>query len=137
MPEAENNKSSIDAAQHDVPEAQFGEILGEVFWLVGRSEKLRLKPLGDVYDTVVAAIQARTFRLYRKERAPLAFLAWGLLDEEQEARLRSGALLTAEELRSGDRAWLVLAASPFVGADTVIQELRKTDFPGQPLMKII
>jgi hemolysin-activating ACP:hemolysin acyltransferase len=90
-----------------------------------------------VYDIIVATIHARTFRLYRKDRAPLAFLAWGLLDEKQEARFRAGAHLTAEELQSGDRAWIILAATPFVSAETVIQELRKSDFSNQPLMTII
>lgn len=137
MTTIENKMSSVDPARHDVRENQFGEILGEVFWLTGRSEQLRLKPLGEVYDSVVAAIQARTFRLYRKDSAPLAFLTWGLLDEKQEARFRSGAHLTAEELRSGDRAWIILAATPFVSADTVIQELRKSDFSNRPLMTMI
>lgn len=116
---------------------QLGDILGEVFWLIGRSQELRTRPVGEIHDIVVAAIKARTFRLYRQKRAPLAFVAWGRLDEIQEARLKAAAILTAEELRSGDRAWVVLVASPFLPADVVLKELRSRDFPSEPLMTLI
>lgn len=114
-----------------------GELLGEVFWLIGRTPKLRAHTVGEMYDLVAAAVEARSFRLYRQKQAPLAFVVWGLLDAEQEERLRAGQPLTAAQLRSGERAWAVLVASPFIPNELVLDELRKSDFPDRPLMTMV
>lgn len=114
-----------------------GEILGEAFWLIGRTPKLREHRVGYMYDLVAAAVEARTFRLYRQKHAPLAFVVWGLLDSVQEERLAGGQALSAAQLRSGDRAWAVLIASPFVPNELVLDELRKSDFPDRPLMTMV
>lgn len=118
-------------------DTDLGNILGEAFWLIGRTAPLRDRAIGEMYDVVAASVQARTFRLFRQEKAPLAFAIWGFLGEPEEQKLRDGKTLNAQELRSGEKLWLLLVASPFVPADVIIKELKETEFIGQPILTLL
>lgn len=124
----------------DVSEAQstkYGEILGAALWLAARSDQHRAAPLGVVADVVLHGVSTRKFRLWRQDGAPLAFVVWGNLDPEAEAKLRAGQTLTKEEMASGDQAWILTLISPFLPADTMLKDLRETEFKGRTLLTLV
>ncbi|MCV6586954.1 MAG: toxin-activating lysine-acyltransferase [Marinibacterium sp.] len=131
------NPATPDTDADTPPKDSFGEVIGAAFWLAARSRDHRDMPFGAVADAILAGIDSRQFRLWRKDGAPLAFVSWGLLDEAAEQQFRAGGRLDRDALSSGDRAWVVAVISPFLPGEVVLKDLRETQFKGQSLMALV
>ncbi len=147
QPEASGSKADLSAKTPDDSPAspapappddtQFSDILGAAFWLAARSEPHRTGALGPMADAIIGGIEARQFRLWRKDGAPLAFAVWGLLDSAAEKKLRAREPLSKEELSSGDQAWIITLISPFLPADVILKDLRDNHFQDVTLMTMV
>lgn len=134
---AEDAAGPEAAAVNPETSARYAEIIGAAFWLSARSEAHRAQALGVTADVVLAGVELRQFRLWRQEGAPLAFVVWGMLDDDAERKFREGAPLTAEEMSSGSNAWIMTLISPFLPQDVLLKDLRENQFAGQTLMALI
>ena len=74
----------------------------------------------------------REFRIFRRNKLPVAYASWARLGEEAAARLRNGARrLKPGDWKSGDELWLVDLVAPFGGRDAITAELRDKVFQGK------
>jgi cytolysin-activating lysine-acyltransferase len=74
------------------------------------------------------------FRLYYATDRPIGVVLWGLVSDEVEQRLVSGASkLRPQDWKSGDKVWAVEVIAPFGGAEDMIKDLKSVVFPTQPV----
>ncbi len=101
---------------------EFGTYLGLVSWLATMSKEHRELPISHIDRKILPAILFKQFKIIRKEKMPVAFLAWATVSDEVKARLGDPeAQLELAEWRSGPHVLIVECIAPFGGADTVKQ----------------
>src|SRR3990172_990078 len=107
-------------------------ILGPVLWLYARDERKKFTFIADQDWLVMPPILLDQCKLYMKEEIPWAFITWALVSDEIDARLRSQIpKIAPHEWKSGEHLWLIDVVAPFGQAAEMIEELRKTQFPGR------
>jgi cytolysin-activating lysine-acyltransferase len=105
-------------------------MLGEVVWLLGRSDAHRDLFLTDLDWLVMPPVQLRQFRIWRKENQPVAYASWAYLPDEAGERFAEGARagrmarLGPSDWKSGEQLWLIDFVAPFGGADGMIKTLQ-------------
>lgn len=128
---AEEGRPQLAARQPSGP----GEVIGEVVWLMTQSVAHKHLFVSDLDWLLVPPVMAKQFRLFRNGDKPRAFACWAYLDEEAEKRLLSGQpRLRPGEWHGGDRAWLIDVIAPFGGLDSVLANLKQTEFKDRRLM---
>lgn len=81
--------------------------IGALCPVVGR------QPLTLVHSRMIACIIARKFAVVTDSKIPVAYIAWGDLNDLVAARLRQGLLeLTPDDLVSGKKTWIVSYCAP-------------------------
>jgi len=131
------------------------EALGEITWLFSQSPVHKLLRIGDLEWSVMPAILAEQFRLFRfgplpgledvdpatllpgmtregLERMPLGVAFWAELSQAAEAKVEAGERLAAADWTSGDRLWLLELISPFATIENKLTELMFADLLGGP-----
>lgn len=110
--------------------SSFSSLLGDVTWLMTRSQGHKHLFLADIEWLVLPALTARQFRLIvNDDGKPHAFVSWAFLNEEAEARMLAGQpRLRPGDWRSGDRVWLVDLVAPFGGADAIARLIKTQVF---------
>ena len=127
------------------------EALGQVVWLMSQSAAHREVPIKDLEWSVMPAIVARQFRVFRFgplpgmdaataeklapagldqetiEQLPLGVAIWAKLSAQAEARLERAEHLSAADWTSGDRVWLVELISPFATPQNKLTEVMLLD----------
>jgi cytolysin-activating lysine-acyltransferase len=139
MPESANSEMKASAhtgvdggkpARQAVPTP--AEVLCEIAVLMMQSPAHRHFFLADLEWLVVPAVLTRQFVIYRKQRAPVAYASWALVNEEVEKRLIAGERrLAPAEWRSGDRTWLIDLVAPFGGTERIVADLRARVLTGR------
>jgi cytolysin-activating lysine-acyltransferase len=125
MPSPERENRSTAAAG-----VERASLLGEIAWLMMRSPVHRHLFLADLEWLVAPPLMLRQFRLYRRDKVPVAFVSWALLTEEAEQRVVNGAWrLQPGDWKAGDRLWVVDVVAPHGGLDAIIKDLRERVFP--------
>lgn len=105
-------------------------LLGEIVSLMIRSPAHRHLFLADLEWLVAPPLMLGQFRLYRRDKAPVAYVSWALLTEEAERRVINGAWrLTPGDWKAGDRVWVVDVVAPYGGLDAIMKDLRERVFP--------
>lgn len=113
-------------------------ILGPVLWLYARDERKKFTFIADQDWLVMPPILLDQCKLYMKEEIPWAFITWALVSDEIDARLRSQIpRIAPHEWKSGEHLWLIDVVAPFGQAVEMIEELRKTQFPGRKVSALL
>ncbi|MFT5440125.1 MAG: cytolysin-activating lysine-acyltransferase [Alphaproteobacteria bacterium] len=125
-PQQQTNRLSAAAA-----------LLGEIVWLLGRSDAHKHIFLTELDWMVMPPIPLRQFRIWRQNNQPVAYASWAFLSDEASQRFTDGAAagrvgrLAPGEWKSGEQLWLIDFIAPFGGGDAMIKELREKVFAGQ------
>lgn len=129
--------------QGDVPRlSATAALLGEIVWLLGRSEAHKHIFLTELDWMVMPPIPLRQFRIWRQNNQPVAYASWAFLSDEADKRFTEGAeagrisRVNPSEWKSGDNLWLVDFIAPFGGGDAMVQELREKVFPDRKIKSI-
>lgn len=110
-------------------------VLGEVVFLMMTPPSHKHLFLTDLEWLVMPPLTLRQFRLWRQGTRPIGFASWAFLSEEVAERVRGGVRkLKPADWKSGDNAWLMDVVAPNAEfAQQMVEELKKTVFPGQVL----
>lgn len=104
-------------------EKTFSNVLGQAVWLMSMDENYKQMPIGMIEGRVLPPIILRQFKLYYKEKQPVAFLTWALLDEPVN-KPTDLSRFTGQNLivwRSGSTISVIDCVSPFADG-TIFQE---------------
>jgi cytolysin-activating lysine-acyltransferase len=118
-------------AAPDAAERSETRLMLEVALLMTASPAHRLFFLADLEWLVRPALRNQQYRLFRRDGEVFAFVSWGLLSEEAEARFIATHRIAPLDWRSGARPWLIDLVAPHGGAQLVFDELNRKVFPGQ------
>lgn len=128
-------KAGDDAAQaDDSAERQRTplDVIPEVLWLLTQSPQHKFMFLADLEWYFLPPFRLRQFRVFHKDKAPIAYVSWAYVSDEVEERLKSGATrLKPEDWRSGENLWLIDLCVPFGGGEFILKELRENVFKDQ------
>jgi cytolysin-activating lysine-acyltransferase len=151
---------TITHTYNEVPPT-VAEALGQIDWVFTQSATHKELPFKILEGTVMPALSAAQLRVFRfgktpafdgaapeefakigftkhgLEELPLGFALWAFLSEEAEGKLEAGEKLTAEDWKSGDKAWLIELMSPFATEDnqlmqTMLMDLMQGPFKNTP-----
>jgi|GEM_PF-603578 len=120
----------VEPGSAESPAGALARLLGEVTFLMIKSEHHRNLFLSDLEWAVMPPVGMAQFRLYRDGDEPKAFVSWGYLSEEAEQHLLSSGRIRAQDWRSGDRPWVIGLVTPFGGAEHVVGHLIQGPFAG-------
>lgn len=74
---------------HSVPDAHtFGTALGQATFLMTMSKEHRELPVKDIEQILTTPILLQQFKLYSKEKQPIAFVSWATVTDEIKASFR-------------------------------------------------
>ena len=108
--------------------------LGPIVTLYMQSSHRRFHFINDLEWLVMPPLMLGQCKLYMKRQYPISYASWAFLSPEAEHRLlENGGRLRPEDWRSGDRPWLIDLVAPFGGAEPMLADLRRNEFPGQIL----
>lgn len=85
-------------------------------------KRYRDRPIHEIEALVATPILLREFKLYSKDKQPVAFLTWASVSDAVKARVEAGEPLALEDWRSGENLVVVDVVSPFAEADVVRQK---------------
>lgn len=110
-------------------------MLGQAAWVMMNSVNHKHLFLADMEWLLMPPIALKQFRLWRREKIPVAYASWAYLDDAVVERIRQGGplRLAPKEWRSGKNAWLVDFVCPFGGAAEAMRQLREETFKGHTL----
>lgn len=110
-------------------EKTFSNVLGQAVWLMSMDENYKHLPIATIEGRVLPAIILRQFKLYYKDKQPIGFLTWALLDQPV-TEITDFSAFTGNNLeiwRSGAAIRVVDCVSPFNDAallrDRFLQEV--------------
>ncbi|MEM0977228.1 MAG: toxin-activating lysine-acyltransferase [Planctomycetota bacterium] len=100
--------------------ATFASAMGQAVWLMTLSKDHRNYPISEIERIVSPAVVLQQFKMYFKEKQPIAFLAWAAVSDEVKAKWDAGDYtLTLEDWRSGQNIIIVDCVSPFAKREEV------------------
>jgi cytolysin-activating lysine-acyltransferase len=106
--------------------------LGQVAWLMLRSEMHKFAFLADLEWQVLPPLALRQARVFLKGPQPIAFASWGFVSAAVAERLRAGERrMQAADWRSGDQPWIVDLVTPFGARNEIVGELTEKVFGGK------
>jgi cytolysin-activating lysine-acyltransferase len=101
----------------------FASALGQAVWLMSLSKAHRGQPISRIEDVVTPAIFLQQFKIYFKDKKPIAFISWAAVSDEIKARFDAGdTQLAVDEWRSGKNIVVVECVSPFAAEDQIIKQ---------------
>lgn len=104
-------------------EKTFSNVLGQAVWLMSMDKIYKKLPIEMIEGRILPPIMLRQFKLYYKEKQPVAFLTWALLDEPAN-EVTDLSRFTGQNLkvwRSGSTVSVIDCVSPFADG-TIFQE---------------
>jgi len=106
------------------------QILGEVVWLLTKSNLHRDWSIASIEQWVMPAISKQRFRLYHEGDKPVGYVSWAHMSQRAEkAYVKNTRLLSPDDWESGDRLWFVDFITPFGHAMRVTRDLKSSVFP--------
>lgn len=128
-----NGQSNItDSTEHTQNAAEnsgqdtFGQMLGEIVWLMTQSSFHKELFLYELEPMVLRPLSLKQFRIYRMQDRPAAVIFWAKVSEEVEQRLVEGNVrMKPTDWQSGDRYWVVDVVAPYGQAEALIKDLHK------------
>lgn len=104
----------------------FGSAMGNAVWLMTMDKRYRDRPIREVEAIVATPILLRQFKLYSKDKQPVAFLAWASVSDEVAKKIEAGETLALEDWRSGPRIVVVDCVSPFNPPEMFIKKFNES-----------
>lgn len=105
--------------------ATFASALGQAVWLMSLSKAHRNLAISRIEEVVTPAIFLQQFKIYFKDKKPIAFISWAAVSDEVKARFDAGdAQLAVDEWRSGENIVVVECVSPFADVEEIIHQFR-------------
>lgn len=102
------------AETHMKDSATFAQVMGNAVWLMTMSKAHRDLPIRVVEDLISPAILIKQFRLFSKDKQPVAFLIWASVSDEVKAKIDAGGYtLHLSDWRSGPHVVVLDCISPF------------------------
>ena len=68
------------------------DVIPEVLWLLTQSPQHKFMFLADMEWYFLPPFRHRQFRVFHKDKAPIAFVSWAYVSDEVEDRLKAGAV---------------------------------------------
>lgn len=126
-----DNMKSSKGMLAQIPPAKLHHLLGEITSLMMLSPIHRKFQLRDIADIILPYINLNQFRIYHnQDKEPIAFVTWAFLSEQIEEEYLSGkAVLSEQELKSGEILYFMEFIAPLGHAKQVIHDLRTNLFP--------
>ena len=101
----------------------FASVLGQAVWLMTVSKAHRDLQINQIEELVTPAVLLQQFKMYFKEKQPIAFISWAAVSDEVKARFDAGdTKLAANEWRSGKNIVVVQCVSPFSEEKSVLEQ---------------
>ena len=134
---------SEDSARRLAASRQSSALLGDVVSLLARSPKYKHHTLADLEWLVTPGLASGQFQIAEGlvtssgARLPMGLVLWASVSQEVEARLRANAgkpqRLRPDEWKSGDTAWLLLAAGEPKAVQGLLRSLADKQFKDRTL----
>lgn len=101
----------------------FSSVIGNIAWLATMSPEHKTLPIEWLEKTVFPALLIQQFKLYSKNKQPMAVIVYGLLsDEHYSAWKETGELPHIDHWRSGSNVAVFECISPFAKSKAVLKE---------------
>ena len=111
---------TIDPKSTTLDPHTFGSVLGQVVWLMSMSKEHRDLPIHVIDQHVLPAILLKSFKLYSKDKQPVAFLAWAAVSDAVKKRIESGGHpIRIDEWRSGENIMVLECVSPLADRNVI------------------
>lgn len=108
--------------------------MGPVIMLYMQSSHRRFHFISDLEWLLLPPLVNGQCKLYMKKEYPISFVSWAFISEEVEKRLlQNGGKMRPEDWNTGDRLWIIDIVAPFGGIETMLNDLRKNEFPGRTI----
>ena len=112
-------------------------VLGPVIWLYGRDAARRYAFVADLDHLVLPPVLLDQCRIYFRSGVPWGYVSWAKVsDAVHERLLRGVAKLAPHEWNSGTHPWLIDVLAPFGTPSELVDEVRRTVFPGVPVHRL-
>ena len=141
---ADNTEKAAEAEKDSNPQTQGGEqqepdqsvhtkfpleVIPEILWLLTQSPTHKYMFLADMEWYLLPPITLNQFRIFRHEGRALAYVAWAMVNDEVDARLRKGIVrLKPIEWRSGKLVWITDLVAPAGGTEPMLKSLKEQVF---------
>lgn len=100
----------------------FASTLGQAIFLMSLSDKHKNLPIKIIEKRILPAIFLRHFKLYLKEKQPIAFITWASVSDNLKTKMSVEHVdLDLNEWRSGNNLIVVDCISPFNPPETFEQ----------------
>lgn len=108
-------------------------LIGEITSLMMLSKVHRKIQIRDIADIILPQIDLNQFRIYHNsKKEPIALVTWAYFSKKVEKEYLAGkAVLTKEELNSGDIIYLTDFIAPFGHTKQIAKDLKENIFPNQ------
>ena len=96
-------------------EKTFSSVLGQAIWLMSMDDNYKHLPISMIEGRALPPIILRQFKLYYKDKQPIGFLTWALLDQPV-TQITDFSAFTGNNLeiwRSGAAITVIDCVSPF------------------------
>lgn len=101
----------------------FASALGQAAWLMTVSKEHRDLPVRFIEERITPSIILQQFKIYMKEKQPIAFLAWAAVSEEVATLINSPQYTPKlEDWRSGNKIVVLECISPFAPRAEIINQ---------------
>jgi len=108
--------------------------MGPVIMLYLQSAHRRFHFISDLEWLLLPPLVNGQCKLYMKKEYPISFVSWAFVSEEVEKRLlQNGGKMRPEDWNTGDRLWIIDIVAPFGGIETMLNDIRKNEFPGRAI----
>lgn len=106
-------------------------ILGPAIWLYGRDDHKKYTFIAEQDWLLMPPIILDQCKLYTRDEIPWAFATWAFVNDEVNARLKSGLpKIAPHEWQSGTHAWIIDIVAPFGEREIMVEDLRRNIFKG-------
>lgn len=127
------SKQAETQAQEATPRT-VANVLGEIVWLMGESDRHKELRVSDLNLRVMPAIKLRQFRVFFAKEKLIGAVLWAHLSEAVENKLvAENYALAPEEWNCGDHIWIMDLIAPFGGEKAMLEDLKETKFPDREI----
>lgn len=114
------------------------DVIPQVLWLLTQSPQHKFMFLADMEWYFLPPFQLQQFRVFHKDKQPMAYACWAFVSDEVDERLASGMVrLRPDEWRSGKNAWLIDLVAPFGAGEMLLKKLKEQVFKDHPVKTIV
>ena len=131
---ASHDYQIVDPDSSSSNTSEVSSILGHVISLMMASPIHKQLNVSDLETLVAPPVRMGQFRLYQHNNMPIGYASWAFVSPEVDTRLATGDMkLSPMEWRCGNTPWLVDLIAPYGYSKQMLDDIKKTTFPGAKL----